>query len=382
MTDLVVASLEGWDAVWRRNQHLLDGLLRTDPDLRVLFVEPAADPLHDLSAGRRPQTPKGAREMGDSGRLWTLRPMKLLPRRIDARADVRIAHAIVAAARRLGFTDPVLWVNDPGLAELVEVTGWPALYDITDDWLAADRTAAELARLSRNERLLLEHASEVVVCSPELVRRKSPLRPVERHPIVLIPNAVDVTSYRRPRSRPDDLPVGQTAVYAGTLHADRFDVALTARTARELVGDATVVLVGPNLLAESAVETLASSGVVLLGPRSPDELVGYLQHADALVVPHIVDAFTDRLEPITLYEYQAVGRPVVSTPVAGFRDADDDRIVIADASEFPGAVRAAVAASVPFPAGADREVPDWSTRVDAMRQVLSRLTPRSESSLG
>ena len=31
MTDLVVASLERWDAVWRRNQHLLDGLLRADP---------------------------------------------------------------------------------------------------------------------------------------------------------------------------------------------------------------------------------------------------------------------------------------------------------------------------------------------------------------
>ena len=373
MTDLVVASLERWDAVWRRNQHLLDGLLQADPRLRILFVEPPADPLHDLSAGRRPQSARRARATGDSDRLWTLRPIKLLPRRIDARADSRIAHAIVAAAQRLGFTDPVLWINDPGLAELVEITGWPALYDITDDWLAADRTASELARLARHERLLLERASEVVVCSAELKRRKSALRPVERHPIVLIPNAVDVAAYRRPRSRPDDLPVGRTAVYAGTLHADRFDVALTAQTARELAGDATVVLVGPNALTESAVETLVGSGVVLLGPRSPDELVGYLQHADALVVPHIVDAFTDSLDPIKLYEYQAVGRPVVSTPVAGFRDADDDRIVIADVAEFPAAVRAAAAGSNPFPRDADRAVPDWSTRVEAMRDVLTRL---------
>ena len=100
MTDLVVASLERWDAVWRRNQYLLDGLLRADPHLRILFVEPPADPLHDMSVGRRPQAAKGARAIGHSGRLWTLRPMKLLPRRIDARADVRIAHAIVAADRR------------------------------------------------------------------------------------------------------------------------------------------------------------------------------------------------------------------------------------------------------------------------------------------
>ena len=48
MTDLVVVSLEAWDGVWRRNQHLVSRLLAADPDLRVLFVEPPADPLHDL----------------------------------------------------------------------------------------------------------------------------------------------------------------------------------------------------------------------------------------------------------------------------------------------------------------------------------------------
>jgi teichuronic acid biosynthesis glycosyltransferase TuaH len=373
MTDLIVASLERWDAVWRRNQHLLDGLLRSDPALRILVVEPAADPLHDLSSRRRPERGMRARPTGDSGRLWALRPVKLLPRRIDPRADSRMLHAIVAAARRLGFVDPVLWINDPGLAGLVEVTGLRALYDITDDWLAADRPAAELARLTRSEHLLLERASEVVVCSPELMRRKAPLRPAERHPIVLIPNAVDVASYRHPRPRPADLPAGPTAVYAGTLHADRFDVALTAATARALGGDVTIVLVGPNALQAGAIRTLVDAGVVLLGPRSPGDLVAYLQHADTLLVPHIVDAFTDSLDPIKLYEYQAVGRPVVSTPVAGFRDADDDRIAIADAEDFPGAVRRAVVASTPFPSGADREVADWSDRVEAMREVLARL---------
>ena len=59
MTDLVVMSLEGWDDVWRRNQHLVAGLLKTDPALRVLFVEPAADPLHDVVSRRRP--PEGGR---------------------------------------------------------------------------------------------------------------------------------------------------------------------------------------------------------------------------------------------------------------------------------------------------------------------------------
>ena len=56
---------------------------------------------------------------------------------------------------------------------------------------------------------------------------------------------------------------------------------------------------------------------MLLGPRPRDEVIGYLQHADVLVVPHVVTAFTDSLDPIKLYEYQAVGRPVVSTRSRG-----------------------------------------------------------------
>ena len=44
-------------------------------------------------------------------------------------------------------------------------------------------------------------------------------------------------------------------------------------------------------------------------------MIAYLQHADVLVVPHLVNAFTDSLDPIKLYEYQAVDKPVISTPV-------------------------------------------------------------------
>jgi hypothetical protein len=94
-----------------------------------------------------------------------------------------------------------------------------------------------------------------------------------------------------------------------------------------------------------------------------------------LVVPHVVTEFTDSLDPIKLYEYQAVGRPVVSTPVAGFRDADDPRITIASGDAFAEAVRAAIPAPTSFPEGADGPVSDWSERVVAMDQVVQRLAP-------
>lgn len=370
MTDLVVVSLERWDDVWRRNQHLVAQLLRADPGLRVLFVEPPADPVHDLRSRRRPQFGRRLRELPEiaAGRLHAVRPVKWMPRRLDPGADHRLARAVMRAASRLGMRHPLLWINDPGLASLAELSGWPTLYDITDDWLAADRPDAERRRTAANEATLFRLAGEVVVCSPELARRKGDLRRVE-----LIPNAVDVADYRRPRPRPADLPAGPVALYLGTVHGDRIDARVCEATALALGTRGTLVLVGPNLLDAERLRRLERAGVRLLGPRRRDDVAGYLQHADVLVVPHVVDAFTDSLDPIKLYEYRAVGRPVVSTPVAGFRDANDPLITVAAGAAFADAVVRSVPSPTRFPDDADAPVPDWADRASEMAAVLRRL---------
>lgn len=368
MNDLVVLSLEPWDEVWRRNQYLVAGLLRADEELRVLFIEPATDPLYDLRSGRRPRLGSGLRDValeGAPGRLWAYQPTKLLPRRIDPGRDLRWAREVALVARRLGFTTPVLWVNDPNGAAVLQHTGWPALYDITDDWLTADRTAAEHARLVRDEAVLLRECAEVVVCSPGLVASKGPLRPV-----TLVQNAVDVAAYRVPIPRPVDLPSGPVALYVGTVHTDRVDVEVCVRTAETLAGTATVVLVGPHPLPANDLARLASAGVLLLGPKPREAVPGYLQHADVLLVPHVVTAFTESLDPIKLYEYAAAGRPVVSTPVAGFRDAAG--VLVGEPSQFPALVGQVLAGSSGWVPGSG-VVADWADRVTAMAAVLARV---------
>jgi glycosyltransferase involved in cell wall biosynthesis len=376
VSDLVVVSLEAWDGVWRRNQHLVAGLLRADPDLRVLFVEPSSDPLHAALTRRRPRLGHGLRPApsgsvpGVTGRLWLHEPSKLLPRRVDRHADVRWAAAVRRAAARAGFGDPVLWVNSPQGAHLLDRTGWRAVYDITDDWLAADRPTGELARLRAEEAFLLERCAEVIVCSPDLAGTRP-------HPrLTLIPNAVDAEAYQRTHARPADLPAGDVVLYVGTTHADRTDVPLLAATARALRGSAHVVLVGPVLLEERARQTLRDAGVVMLGPREHDLVPAYLQHARLLLVPHVVNAFTDSLDPIKVYEYRAAARPVVSTPVAGFRDTDDPWVVTAGRDHFVDVVRHRVAAAGDEPrppSTSSPDLPTWEMRVREVQAVLARL---------
>src|SRR5207302_9468280 len=112
--------------------------------------------------------PRGrARRALAEDRLHTFRPLKPLPRLFGQHSDRLLRRQVVAAVRRLGFTTPVLWVNDLTYAPLAEQTGWPGVYDVTDDWLLAPFDSRAVERLRKLETQMLAAADEVVVCSPE-----------------------------------------------------------------------------------------------------------------------------------------------------------------------------------------------------------------------
>jgi glycosyltransferase involved in cell wall biosynthesis len=195
--------------------------------------------------------------------------------------------------------------------------------------------------------------------------------------VTLVPNAVDVAAYRAPQPRPRDLPAGPVAVYVGTVHTDRMDLDLVRRTASGLAGRGHLVLVGPAPLAAGDRRLLLDAGVVMTGPKKHHDVPAYLQHADVLVVPHVVTAFTDSLDPIKVYEYRAAGRPVVSTPVAGFRERAGGQVTLASGDTFVAAVRERLS-SPPraFTEQQNDDVPSWADRVVAVRAVLDRVSAR------
>jgi teichuronic acid biosynthesis glycosyltransferase TuaH len=363
---LVVCSLEAWDQVWRRNQFLSDVLLRRHPSLRVLFVEPPADPLFDVLNGRRPTFPR-LRRVGYEGRLHALRPVKIVPRRLGSLADEALRLQVRSGVRMLGYANPTLWINDVTYAPLIARTRWPSLYDVTDDWLTAPFVDREVDRLAALEAVALEDADTVVVCSTALAATRGRTRPVK-----LVPNAVDSAHFTRPQERPLDLPRSPVVVYVGSLHESRLDVGLVVDLARRLAR-VNVALVGPDSLGAESRRRLAMPNVFVLGPRPYEQVPAYLQHADVIVVPHLVNEFTESLDPIKAYECLAVATPTVATPVAGFRELDR-AVVIAERDSFARAVESVVdsghserLASTP---------PTWEERATEFEDVLAELPLR------
>ena len=356
---IVVCSLEACDEVWRRNQFLVRELIaRPDVRTRVLFVEPPNDVIHNL----RRRQPLGAlrpalRTVAALPGVVLFQPVKWLPRVLGNFTDRSLLRQVRRAATEAGFDQPTLGVNDSVYVGLAEDVMWPVLYDITDDWTREQVSRREKTRRLDRERRLLARAGAVVVCSPELAADRGRTRPV-----TLIPNAVDTDHFQRPRPRPDDLPTGPTAVYVGSIQRERFDTDLVADLARCLP-HLQIVLIGPASLTGDERQVLdAFTNVHLFGPRRYQDVPAYVQHADVLIVPHVVTPFTESLDPIKAYECLATGRPTVSTPVAGFRDLPAP-IVVADARHFVDAVRESIRTWQPsVPA---TNVASWATRADA-----------------
>jgi len=362
LTELVVLSLEPWDDVWRRNQLLVHALLADVPDLRVLFVEPPLAALRNL---RRDRLPRAAwRPIAGAPGVSALTTVQWMPDRFSPYVAPRAGRSVLRAARDLRIDTPVLWVNNHSLARFAMSTGWPVVYDITDDWLLADISPAKRRRATLDDELLMRGARAVVVCSSALAASRGRIRDV-----VLIPNGVDLARFSAPQPRPDDLGAGPVAVYIGTLHEDRLDVALCSDLARTLA-DVQFVYVGPDCLTRTSRDALTElANVRLLGPRPYAIVPAYLQHADAVFIPHVVSPFTESLDPIKARECLAVGTPTVATAIAGFRDSGSP-IRIADAEHFAAELREAV---YDRPRTPQRELWTWADAAQKFRAVLERL---------
>jgi teichuronic acid biosynthesis glycosyltransferase TuaH len=377
---IVVCSLEPWGPVRRRMQLLVLELLKMDETIEILYITPALDPLYAML--RRRWTDLGPRSPKPGvARLQVYRPRKWLPRRLGDFTDASLARQVSRRVRRLGLRSPLLWINDATYARLVAESGWPSLYDVTDDWLLAEFSSRERERLTIADRELIERCDEVVVCSPELARTRGATRAVE-----LVPNAVDLDRYCLDYPRPRDLPESPVLLYVGTLQASRLDVELCCEIAGSLP-KAHLVFVGPNSMAPEPSRKLSSyENVHLLGARRFEDIPGYFQHADLLVVPHRVTAFTESLDPIKAYECAASGRPTLATPLAGFRNLGPPAMT-AERADFVSHLRMLLAehASAPSPrlegggGNAPRDevlrrsdLPTWTLRASQMAEIMER----------
>lgn len=386
--DVVFVSLEAWDEVWRRNQFLVTGFLKSGLATRVLWVEPPRNfalwLARRLRGQKVPFPGANIEPVRDVEGVFRFAPFQPLPntfapfRFVNERVEI---WTLKRALRRLKMTRPLLWINNHWAAPIVGHLGEAALiYDITDDWLVWERAPSRRARLKKWDAFLCGRADATIVCSPQLFDSKQELA---KH-LHLVPNGVDAKHYERVGNG-DFAPHPLTAKwqkpvlgYLGTVHPDRVDVEMVAQLARAFP-DATLALVGPNMLPLADRALLKSvPNVVLTGPVAYADVPAFLTAFDVALVPHVETPFTQSLNPIKLGEYLAAGLPVVSTRVAGFVEvaqAHPDLVrAVSGFTAFARACRSCLEEGNPEPKRAARRelarAMSWDGRVEDIARIL------------
>ena len=339
---VALLSLEPWDDIWRRNQHLASRLVSSGAVQQLLFITPPVGGLAPLAERHVPV--KG---------VQVLVPPLIVPRRLGG-------HGVIARwiRRQVGDAD-VVWVNDPVAGRAVVDLGIPLVYDITDDWRSMPQRAADKAAIVAGEDMLATRAA-TVVCSQTLAER---WRERYRIDAIVVQNGVDLDAIRS--AVPTELGAGQHAVYVGTLHENRLDLGLVEAVAHD--GVTAVHLIGPNHLSGTAQARLRNAGVLLHGAVRSVDVPSWLVAADVLICPHLVNEFTLSLDAIKAHEYMATDEPIVATASCGFQNLSAPGLTVAGSAAFVAAVRAA-AGSGPFERPAP---PSWDDRTAAFAEVLA-----------
>ncbi len=321
------------------------------------------------------------------GPVPVVRPWPALPARLWNVAPARLLHSLTrrhARELRRRLDNLLDWQTAAALVVSPVWTPWleelpfrHIVYDCIDD-LAVHVPRPALSELYRRweEALIARSAAAVVVATrlaDDLLRRRPGL------PIRTIRNGVDADGFRLAAvrlPRPADLPDnGRPLIgFVGALY-EWIDWELIERTVRASP-HYDFVFVGPHDGRSEARRLGGLGNVHLLGYRPYAAVPAYVQAFDVCWVPFKPGDVAAAANPVKIYEYLALGKPVVTTPVADTESFGRLVEVVQTARDAVAAVRALVSHAARD--GNERiafaRANSWASRAEAYVEFVSSLS--------
>jgi glycosyltransferase involved in cell wall biosynthesis len=270
----------------------------------------------------------------------------------------------MAPETTLAWVCPVVW----GFGEMARRLGFArVVVDLVDDQRSWKMDAARRARMEAEYAATLGCADLVLTnCAGNRARF------LARHPdIHVVPNGAEFGPPDAAAIVPAALAALKRPIlgYVGNLR-DRVDWDLVSAIAAARP-DWSIALLGPRDNPEAGAAMACHANVHLPGPVDYETMRACLPQFDVAIVPHKVDAMTDAMNPLKVYNYLAAGRKVVATEVANLDDVGDLIVVAKDAPGFIAAVEQALAQDAAPALSAERQAAlSWSGRVAAMLRLL------------
>lgn len=284
-----------------------------------------------------------------------------------ARANALLAR-LQCAPRLRGVADvvvtsPELWpwiARDVGHRRLV--------YDCMDDALAFDQDDGVRTLKAEWERALLARA-DLVVCSSDELAVRMCARGAAPERLRVIPNGWDEDAFPIGPSQPvpadGDLELAYFGTIARWLDVDALRAILAA------CPHARVRLIGPV----DGAPPPALDRMALEPPWPHEALAAAVTNAHVLLLPFRVDDLTRAVDPLKLYEYIALGRPILASHWPALDRFAPFVTFYRDAGHAASLLRERALAPPPAPAArrAFLAPQSWQSRADALARAIDAI---------
>jgi glycosyltransferase involved in cell wall biosynthesis len=183
-------------------------------------------------------------------------------------------------------------------------SGGVVAYDLLDDW---DSSLGGNWYSLATEKEIISTSQLLIATETSLAER---LEKLSQWPVSLIPNAVNSLLFdpQERYSRPDDFPEGTwSIIYVGSLWGEWFDWNLLTGIARQYPQAALLVIGDYHDQCADPPPNLHFFGL-----KPQRSLPAYLAHSSVAIIPWIVSPITQATSPLKVYEYIAMGKPVVA----------------------------------------------------------------------
>jgi len=378
MRDMIYCANIDYFRIWQRPQHLALGLARRR---KVLYISPPFSITDPITSRFWLSEWKGnysflARMKEEAENLYVYSPPLLLPKHINvhtalnSRIVSRMIHKHVVS---LGLKNPILWLSNPlHVGMLARYGGDAVVYDVMDAY-SYFHPAFTWSRFRAFEDRVITRANAVFLTTTSLAPRGSE----ESSKLTLLPNAVETRTFDPSRVAGEiDAEVsiisGPRIGFVGYM-GRWFDVDAVALAASSHP-DWSFILVGP---VHTSIERLKGlSNVHLLGTLPYRRLPYILQGLDVCLLPFKEDKLVTHFDPVKIYEYLSMEKPVVAYKSDEMKKFGDLCSLYVTTGEMVAAIEKALTQGESAESRKKkREFADensWENRLETVEDVLSR----------
>lgn len=318
--DVVCFSTHYWNEPWFRKQQFM---LRFSENNRVLYVEPSFSiirkPHHDFC--RNQYLKPILYEINNN--LWVLTPPRHLPKmtspffsNLNNYWQAIWANMVI---NQLDFKDIVLWLYWPTSGSLQKYIKHGCLiFDICDNYFAYNLNDSKNSLFVRSCTEKLIHNSDYLIFTTKSLQKKYGGGPKEN---IVIQNGVDTVRFspyqdleKTEISHISNPIIGFIGVLFKYLDYPKIERTIIENPNYEFIFIGRIEdNVGVNMINKYP-------NVRLLGYKSPSKIPHYLANFDVCLNPFKIDEVGNHVSPLKIFEYMAMGKPIVSSTISDFKE--------------------------------------------------------------